>query len=213
MRISPALTTWPPKRFTPKYWALESRPLRELDAPFLCAMSVLPLSAGGRGGDAGDLDLRQRLAVPLALVVPGLVLELVDDDFRALGVGHDFTGHGDGCQVGSRRGDGVAIDDEHSRERHGCAGFALELLDLDDVALGDLVLLAAGLDDRVHRGRAFLNCSCAAVVFIAHRGLLGDTRWSVDRLPDRTAPDPADQISPTPRCRAMRTDVKPGDLK
>src|ERR1700710_3105631 len=96
-------------------------------------------SASRRDSDAGDLDLGQRLAVTLALVVPGLVLELVDDDLRALGVGHDLAGNGDGCQLGSRRGDGVAIDDEHGRERHGSAGFALELLDLDDVALGDLV--------------------------------------------------------------------------
>src|SRR5204862_7671979 len=40
IRISPALTTWPPNRFTPRYCALESRPVRELDAPFLCAMAV-----------------------------------------------------------------------------------------------------------------------------------------------------------------------------
>src|SRR3546814_7223931 len=52
---------------------LESRPLRELDAPFLCAMAASPLLR-----DAGDLDLRQRLTVPLTLVVPGLVLELVE---------------------------------------------------------------------------------------------------------------------------------------
>src|SRR6266487_4977118 len=61
-RISPALTVWPPKRFTPSRWALESRPLRELDAPFLCAI-VEPLLPGG---DAGHLYLGQRLAVTLA---------------------------------------------------------------------------------------------------------------------------------------------------
>src|SRR5690606_30181294 len=38
-RISPALTSWPPKRLTPRRCALESRPLRVLDAPFLLAMS------------------------------------------------------------------------------------------------------------------------------------------------------------------------------
>src|SRR4051794_40313975 len=77
--ISPALTTWPPKRFTPRNWGLESRPLRELDAPFLCAMELLPLLR-----DAGDAHLRQLLAVALTLVVTGLVLELVDADLRAL---------------------------------------------------------------------------------------------------------------------------------
>src|SRR5262245_35881219 len=81
-RISPALTSWPPKRFTPRRWAAESRPLRELDAPFLCAISDPLLTRV----DAGHLDLGQRLAVTLALVVAGLVLELVDADLRAFGV-------------------------------------------------------------------------------------------------------------------------------
>src|SRR5204862_4015674 len=35
IRISPALTCCPPNRLTPSRCALESRPLRELDAPFL----------------------------------------------------------------------------------------------------------------------------------------------------------------------------------
>src|SRR5579875_3103982 len=34
-RISPGLTSWPPNRLTPRYCGFESRPLRELDAPFL----------------------------------------------------------------------------------------------------------------------------------------------------------------------------------
>src|SRR5690242_16415054 len=65
-RISPALTCWPPNRLTPRYCALESRPLRDEDAPFLCAMSSRPFS----DVDRGDLDLRQVLAVPLTLAVP-----------------------------------------------------------------------------------------------------------------------------------------------
>src|SRR5215468_1975242 len=75
--ISPALTSWPPKRFTPSRWASESRPLRELEAPFLCAMAACPLLPRR---DRGHLDLCQRLTVPLTLVVTGLVLELVDPD-------------------------------------------------------------------------------------------------------------------------------------
>src|SRR4051794_1662151 len=57
--ISPAPTSWPPKRLTPSRWALESRPLRLDDAPFLCAISVLLRCAGlgaaglGRGALAG----------------------------------------------------------------------------------------------------------------------------------------------------------------
>ena len=35
---------WPPKRFTPSRWELESRPLRVDEAPFLCAMERAPTS-------------------------------------------------------------------------------------------------------------------------------------------------------------------------
>src|SRR3712207_9216901 len=85
--ISPALTTWPPKRFTPRRCALESRPLRDDDAPFLCAMSSSALL------DVADHDAGQGLTVPLPLVVAGLVLELVDADLRALAVLDDLAGH------------------------------------------------------------------------------------------------------------------------
>src|SRR5262245_44472447 len=37
-RISPPRTLWPPNRLTPNRWAFESRPLRELPTPFLCAI-------------------------------------------------------------------------------------------------------------------------------------------------------------------------------
>src|ERR1700679_336234 len=74
-RISPALTCWPPNRFTPRRWELESRPLRLEDAPFLCAMvALLP------GLDAGDAQRGQPGAVTLTPVVSGLVLEQVDLD-------------------------------------------------------------------------------------------------------------------------------------
>src|SRR6478736_1682433 len=92
-RISPALTTWPPKRFTPRRWAFESRPLRVELAPFLCAMSVSP--CGPLLLDAGDLDARELLTVALALLVAGLVLELLDVDLRAAEVFEDLGGHDD----------------------------------------------------------------------------------------------------------------------
>src|SRR5690606_12487632 len=38
----PASTAWPPKIFTPRYFGLESRPLREEPTPFLCAMTDSP---------------------------------------------------------------------------------------------------------------------------------------------------------------------------
>src|SRR5215831_17200374 len=51
--ISPAPTSWPPKRLTPSRWALESRPFRLDDAPFLCAISVVLLPRGGAGRRCG----------------------------------------------------------------------------------------------------------------------------------------------------------------
>src|ERR1700741_2523583 len=72
--ISPALTISPPNRLTPSRWAAESRPLRELEAPFLCAMCRLLLL------DSGDPQDRQLLTMALPLVIAGLVLELVDAD-------------------------------------------------------------------------------------------------------------------------------------
>src|SRR5215203_2817148 len=141
--ISPALTIWPPNRLTPSRWAAESRPLRELEAPFLCAMCRLLLL------DSGDLEDRQLLTVTLPLVIAGLVLELVDADLGALGVLEHLTGHGDLLQVLGGAGDIRAVNHEGDGQRHLRTGLDLELLDLDHVAHRDLVLLAAGLDDRV----------------------------------------------------------------
>src|SRR3978361_1273832 len=151
--ISPAFTTWPPKRLTPSRCELESRPLRELEAPFLCAIGSLPVLL-----DSGDLDDRQRLTVALALVVAGLVLELVDADLRPLGLLEDLTGDGDLRQrVGIRR-HVRAVDHQGDGQRNRRAGLGLDLLDLDYVADRDLVLLAAGLDDCVSRHRVLFLC-------------------------------------------------------
>src|ERR1700754_4894318 len=147
--ISPALTTSPPNRLTPSRWAAESRPLRELEAPFLCAMCSLPYLL-----DAGDLEHRQLLAVPLPLVIAGLVLELVDADLGPLGVLEHLAGDGDLLQVLRRAGDLRSVHDERDRQRDLGAGLRVELLDLDYVSNGDLVLLAAGLDDCVARHRS-----------------------------------------------------------
>src|SRR5689334_17815578 len=100
--------------------------------------------------DAGHLDAGQRLAVTLALVVAGLVLELVDPDLRTLGVLGDLAGHRYVGKLGRVGHQVVTVDEEDSGELERIAGRTRELLDLDNVALGNLVLLAAGLDDRVH---------------------------------------------------------------
>src|SRR5262250_3174919 len=105
--ISPAPTSWPPKRLTPSRWALESRPFRLDEAPFLCAISVLLRCAGlggaglgraalGRAGlagaDRGDLDLGVLLAVAKTAPVAGLVLVLDHVDLRAADRAEDLRG-------------------------------------------------------------------------------------------------------------------------
>src|SRR3981189_1167559 len=97
-------------------------------------------------GDAGYLDLGQRLTVTLALVVAGLVLELVNPDLGTLGVGDDLAGHRDVRELRRLGHQALTVDEEHGRERDGVAGRADELLDLDHVALSDPILLAPGRD-------------------------------------------------------------------
>src|SRR5579871_4621659 len=93
--ISPPLTAWPAKTFTPRRCALESRPLRLDPSPFLCATCVL-LRCGGRRGararrrarpDLGDLDPREVLAVAGAAPVAALGLELEDAQLWPADVG------------------------------------------------------------------------------------------------------------------------------
>src|SRR5215204_1736419 len=142
--ISPALTTWPPKRFTPRRCAFESRPLRDDEAPFLCAMSSSALR------DVADHDAGQGLTVPLPLVVAGLVLELVDVDLRALAVLDDLAGHGHAGQRLRVGGDGVAVDEQHGREGDGVTGLPVQAVDGEGVTNTHLVLRSTGLDDCVH---------------------------------------------------------------
>src|SRR3954471_2369912 len=142
--ISPAFTTWPPKRLTPRRCAFESRPLREDEAPFLCAMSASALR------DVADHDAGQGLTVPLPLVVAGLVLELVDVDLGALAVLDDLAGHGHLGQGRRIAGDGVTVDQQDRRQGDRVARGAGQAVDRERVAHGHLVLAATGLHHCVH---------------------------------------------------------------
>src|SRR6185437_10927576 len=112
--ISPAPTSWPPNRFTPSRWALESRPFLLDEAPFLCAISVLLRLAGaarlggsglgtglaglrgpGRGlagADAGDPQLGVLLPVAKPAPVAGLVLVKDHVDLGAADGAEDLGG-------------------------------------------------------------------------------------------------------------------------
>src|SRR4051812_32534211 len=102
--------------------------------------------------DAGDANLRQLLTVADALVVASLVLVLVDADLRTLGLRDDLGLDRDLRELGRIGGDSFTVDEQDRQQRDLGTRSCVELLDLDHIALSDLVLLAAGLDDGVHRG-------------------------------------------------------------
>src|SRR3954451_14818520 len=90
--ISPPVTVWPAKTFTPRRCACESRPLRLEPRPFLCAICSLRLlrRRAREHRDVGDLEDRLLGAVTGAPRVAALRLELADPDlFAALMPAHD----------------------------------------------------------------------------------------------------------------------------
>src|SRR5580704_4869745 len=153
--ISPALTNWPPKRFTPSRCALESRPLRLEDAPFLCAIggSALLLRPGAGLGraDAGHPHLRVLLAVAQATAVTGLVLVV---DHVDLGPGrstHDLGGDQVTAQLSRVADDLAVINNEQGRQRYAGSDLSRQLVDGQDVVYRRLLLPSAAAHDRVHR--------------------------------------------------------------
>src|SRR3954452_5901566 len=104
--ISPPVTAWPAKTFTPRRLALESRPLREEPRPFLCA-----IANGSLALDRRDADARQFLAVARAALVAALGLELEHAQLGAALVGDDLGLHGGVGQAVALE-DGVAVAGE-----------------------------------------------------------------------------------------------------
>jgi len=105
-----------------------------------------------RQADLRDLDFRETLAVSgqFADALLGLVLE--DENLLVFALAQDRAGH---AGVGNRRGaerDGVAAlaAQDDLVEGDLLSDFALEEIARNNVALGDLILLTASLDDRVH---------------------------------------------------------------
>src|SRR3954452_18429883 len=145
--ISPPVTVWPAKTFTPRRFALESRPLRLEPRPFLCAMGRLPLA------DRGDPDARELLAMAGAALVSALGLELEDPKFRAALVRDDLGLHGGGREPVALEERGIAVAGEQERlQLDGRAHVVGQALDEERLALDDAVLLTAGLDDCVGHG-------------------------------------------------------------
>src|ERR1039458_6345625 len=80
--MEPPGTNWPPKTFTPRRCAWESRPFRELPKPFLCAMRHLR-------HNLANLHCGEGLAVADGLLVLFLALELEDHDLVAAAIAND----------------------------------------------------------------------------------------------------------------------------
>src|SRR5487761_101981 len=88
MRILPASTCSPPKRFTPSRLEWESRPFLVLPPAFLCAMCAASARA-----DVRHLDLGERLAVVLQPQVVLAPHEYHDRYLAALAVANHGSEH------------------------------------------------------------------------------------------------------------------------
>src|SRR4051794_13580423 len=150
--ISPPVTCWPANTFTPRRFALESRPLRLEPRPFLCAMNSALLLA-----DARDPDPRQVLTVAGAAAVAALGLELEHAQLRPALVADDLGRHdGRAEALGVEHRVAVARH-QQGRELDGRAHVVAQALDEERLAFLHAVLLTAGLDDCVGHERVLVG--------------------------------------------------------
>src|SRR5579862_5341915 len=93
--IEPPGTNCPPKAFTPRRCAFESRPFLELPNPFLCAITIYlleracSLEDGALCDDLVHFDAREVLAVSDGSLVLFLTLELECQELDAAAMGLD----------------------------------------------------------------------------------------------------------------------------
>src|SRR5690625_3848067 len=141
-RILPAVTASPPKRFTPRRFDWESRPLRVLPPAFLCAITCYPLTSG----NAGYFNLGELLAMPQHTLIVVAALELDASDLLGLVVAHDSHRN---LAAGHQRCtdlDVIAIGDhQHLIEIHRLAFWHVQLLYFKRFTLGNTILFASCL--------------------------------------------------------------------
>src|SRR3954453_15093846 len=157
----PGTTISPPNFLTPSRLPGLSRPLRDEPPAFLCAISNLLGRPGSvarliAGADLGDPQhgLMLPVAVLAAVILPPLLLEH-DDLVGAAMLDQLGADRGAGNERRAGRHVGALADHQHLAKLDRRAGFAGELLDRDQIVLGDLVLFAAGADECEHDGNLY----------------------------------------------------------
>src|SRR5208283_4705907 len=153
MMIAPAPIGSPPKAFTPRRLDCESRPLRELPPAFLCAMFAYPfVTPRALDDDVVDLELGIALAMPLMLLVMLAPAHLEDLQPFAAAVAEDGRFHrGAGNRGLAQLHRRAVAHQQHRAEIDLRPDVGRQQLHPEFFAGGNLVLLAAGLDDRIHR--------------------------------------------------------------
>src|SRR5690625_785514 len=146
--ISPAATSCPPKRFTPRRFDSESRPFLELPPAFLCAISLASLLANDFGNP--DFSVGLPMTEAAAIILASLELDHVDLGGAALGrhlAAYAATldpGRADGHLAVVTRNQGYLV----KFDRLALTG--RELFEAHHFAGLDRVLLATGGDYRIH---------------------------------------------------------------
>lgn len=96
------------------------------------------------------------MALTQTIALLGLVLK--DDNLLALAVFHHGGVHGSAFHHGGAELGRVAQDGQDLVKLDGVTGFLGQLLDEQNVAFRDLILLSAGLNDCMH-------CSCTSFLY------------------------------------------------
>src|SRR4030095_15926480 len=116
---------------------------------------MVPFLASTPSGGDDLLDAHDRLELAMAVLAPRVLAAalLEHDHLLTLALReHRALDRGAGERRRADAGAARTADQQHVLELDAAAlVHAVELLDDDDVVLGDLVLLAAGADDCVHR--------------------------------------------------------------
>ena len=100
--------------------------------------------------DLGDLHLGVRLTMADLLLLALLSLVLQDMDLLALAVLDDLSLDSGALNNGSADLGVFAVQDSQNVELNGSLSFSVQLLDVQDIALSNGVLLATGHDNCFH---------------------------------------------------------------